>query len=208
MPAIDSEADDRRRPRRRSGPIFWVVLLFGVVAILWVVSIFGPTSNELERYVTPPLDSEGTRIELLKPRGWEVTMMNPNGINAWAQQNDSDRFLVLQAPNTFGKFPRWLENTLPVWKRETGSLIITVTPSTRKKPLLPKQNVEVITNNNLGNSSSWNASMNWVALNERYFMFNSYNRSDKRKFNSTHTQVLRSISLFKGDKNNDRGGAR
>src|SRR5437660_315061 len=57
---------------RRKGAI--LALLCAAVIAVFVLIPRGPT---LELYTTPPLDSKGTRIQLLIPRGWYATQIIP-----------------------------------------------------------------------------------------------------------------------------------
>ena len=72
-----------RRPWRRfptpaeGGPVARriVTLVLAWIVALLVVGVLGVllalSRSPLERYVSPPLDAQGTRLELLIPRGWE-----------------------------------------------------------------------------------------------------------------------------------------
>src|SRR5438445_6850921 len=64
--------------------------------------IFWPR-RELVPYTTPPLDSKGTRLRLLVPRGWSLSWVNPG-----------DHFCNVMIQPTVEKswLPAWAEKVL------------------------------------------------------------------------------------------------
>jgi hypothetical protein len=195
---VHSENDVVKKPANRSRLRlgFWGPVIVGAFALAWMVSFLGPSNSELEKYVTPPLDARGTRIELLKPRGWQAVIWDSKS-TVWNEQKGGLKLFALQEPNTFGRFPSWLEDILPVGKPEWGSLVINVFPSNRKSTLFAKSNIEIVTSDPGGHGrTNWNSTVHEVHLNNTYKMSNSYNRSNRRLFDATHSAVLKSIRLY------------
>ena len=84
--------------RRKTRFIRWipVILVAGGIAafVLW-------PRPALELYTTPPLDSKGTRIQLLIPRGWRTDYLVASGPMEW------DGPAVTSRPNVWAQWLPW-----------------------------------------------------------------------------------------------------
>src|SRR5437016_4754463 len=92
------------RASRWRGRLLWLAV--ALVLLAPVVYTLRPLSP-YERYVSPPMDPHGTRLEFLIPRGWELTDFTPPGTSS-----SMLTWLTLKSPEPLSWLPKWARRWL------------------------------------------------------------------------------------------------
>lgn len=203
MTTLEPEVVEKPKGWRKYRLGLWGPVAIVLIAAAWLVWTLRPVNAELELYVTPPFDNQGTRIELLKPHGWEPVDWGLADKSVWNSTQSGIRFISLNSADRFGGWPEWLQLRLPEGCKDSGSIVVNVFPATGRRGMEYK-GVELLTDKADAQRTTWNSYTDGKYLNKTYLMAISYNRTDKSRFDSTHSEILQSIKLHKEEKAPER----
>src|SRR5438874_2604737 len=107
------------------------IRFIAVILVVGGIAAFALWSRPaLELYTTPPLDSKGTRIQLLIPRGWHK---GPPGPMARFR---IENYALLLADKSEPWYPRWVQRLLHQEEDMSSLLVWVVDPDPRLKDTL------------------------------------------------------------------------
>ncbi|MBC8101531.1 MAG: hypothetical protein H7Z41_02950 [Cytophagales bacterium] len=189
------------RPRLR-----WAtaIVMGGFILLLVAATVAGLSLSQrqtgrgnLYRFVSPPLDAEGTRFEFLCPRGWHL-QSSPAQTNQAQQANQARSILIIKPVDQYSAVRPWVPPVFHRWVPgpEQGEIFVMaglVDP--RRKPQIDNDRVAVYPD---PHSSS--ALRFVLSEEERYALQIKYTRqtpsvAEQAAFRSTYEQVVRSLKI-------------
>ena len=158
----------------------WLAALLAVVA--WAAYLLRPQSP-FERYVSPPMDAKGTRLEFLIPRGWRCVRFVPANTKA-----SNGPVLEFEPPQQIHGLPAWVPR-LFLSKRTSQAYMNVYWYDEPFLSWLPPGEVRGPLPD-----GSFLADRSFVLLGRGRWLL-QYSGDDKRQFLATYKQILDSVRV-------------
>ncbi len=206
----------RQRGQRRHG-FRSVGLVLGTIALAAIVIVGGTglllrmarrDTPRLQRYVTPPVDARGTRVQLQGPPGWKLSPLPPRGKGARPLTTAA---FTLTPGDPLAAWPAWLRPLVPrpwVPKVEeravlfvTLGLMSTATWSGlydgRLSPRSPSLVFRSPTKHRAhGRPRPFGASRGVSSPDQRYWLRVNYYRENETAFKDTYAPICHSLRFL------------